>query len=84
LHKSNENLVAISMAIKAVNANYKEGENGWYRNKIFGNVLVPKILKRNNCCVLEKQFFQANNCRLIKAANFMLIPIFTFAFYTTE
>jgi hypothetical protein len=28
LHKSNENLVAISMAIKAVNANYKEGENG--------------------------------------------------------
>jgi enoyl-CoA hydratase len=39
--------LAISKAIKSINANYKDGENGFETEiKSFGNVLEQSILKK--------------------------------------
>jgi enoyl-CoA hydratase len=47
-HKNHENSpLAISKAIKSINANYKDGENGFETEiKSFGNVLEQSILKK--------------------------------------
>jgi enoyl-CoA hydratase len=38
--------LAISKAIKSINANYKDGENGFETEIKFGNVLEQSILKK--------------------------------------
>jgi hypothetical protein len=43
-HKNHEKL-SFKQAIKSINANYKDGENG-FEIKSFGNVLEQSILKK--------------------------------------
>jgi enoyl-CoA hydratase len=46
-HKMRNSPLAISKAIKSINANYKDGENGFETEiKSFGNVLEQSILKK--------------------------------------
>jgi enoyl-CoA hydratase len=55
--------LAISKAIKSINANYKDGENGFETEiKSFGNVLEQSILKKElQPFREEKQYLRANN-----------------------
>jgi hypothetical protein len=57
LHKNNENSpVAISKAIKAVNANFKDG-GCKTRNKSFGKCFGTEDLKEGTTAFLEKKNF---------------------------